>query len=106
MTGGMPDCQSGAVHSLVCGTIVYSAVAGDIGVCHADCHDGDCRKALCDQGCSSVRSARLFPEERDGHRLAQKFGQADRLLQGSEVRSIWRTSAICIRASITWVVTG
>ena len=34
------------------------------------------------------------------------FGQADRLLQGSEVRCIWRTSAICVRASITWVVTG
>ena len=33
-------------------------------------------------------------------------GQADRLLQASEVRSIWRTSAICVRASITWVVTG
>jgi len=32
----MPDCQSDAVHSLVCGTIIYSAVAGDIGVCHAD----------------------------------------------------------------------
>lgn len=66
----MPDCQSGAVHSLVCGTIIYSAVAGDIGVCHADCHEGECRKAMCDQGCSSGRSARLFPEERDGHRLA------------------------------------
>ncbi len=68
---GMPDCQSGAVHSLVCGTIIYSAVAGDISVCHADCHEGECRKAMCDQGCSSGRSARLFPEERDGHRLAQ-----------------------------------
>ncbi|MFK0091100.1 hypothetical protein [Pseudomonas sp. NPDC090592] len=67
----MPDCQSGAVHSLVCGTIICMAVAGDIGVCHADCHEGDCCKALCDQGCSSVRSARLFPEERDGRRLAQ-----------------------------------
>lgn len=42
-----------------------------IGVCHSDCHEGECRKALCDQGCSSARSARLFPEERDGHRLAQ-----------------------------------
>jgi hypothetical protein len=41
----MPDCQSGAVHSLVCGTIIYSAVAGDIGVCHADCRE-DGRKAL------------------------------------------------------------
>ncbi|WP_330211223.1 hypothetical protein [Pseudomonas sp. AM4(2022)] len=42
----MPDCQSGAVHSVVCGTITYMAVAGDIGVCHADCHEGECRKAL------------------------------------------------------------
>lgn len=30
------------------------AVAGDIGVCHADCQDGS-RKATCDQGCSSGR---------------------------------------------------
>jgi hypothetical protein len=69
---GMPDCQSGAVNSLVCGTIIYKAVAGEIGVCHADCHGGECRKAMCDQGCSSASSARLFPEERDGHRLAQE----------------------------------
>lgn len=68
---GMPDCQSGAVHSLVCGTIIYSAVAGDIGVCHADCHEWSSRKAKCDEGCSSARSGRLFPGERDGRRLAQ-----------------------------------
>lgn len=68
---GMPDCQSGAVHSVVCGTIICMAVAGDIGVCHADCHEGECHKAMCDQGCSSGRSARLFPGERDGRRLAQ-----------------------------------
>ena len=36
----MPDCQSGAVHSLVCGTIIWIAVAGDIGVYHADCYEG------------------------------------------------------------------
>ncbi len=36
----MPDCQSGAVHSLVCGTIICMAVAGDMGVCHANCHEG------------------------------------------------------------------
>lgn len=47
------------------------AVAGDISVCHTDCHEEDCRKTPCDQGCSSDRSARLFPKERDGHRLAQ-----------------------------------
>jgi len=63
---GVLDCQSGAVHSLVCGTIIYNAVAGDIGVCHADCHEGECRKALCDQGCSSGRSARLFSGKETG----------------------------------------
>lgn len=29
------------------------------------------------------------------------FGQADRLLQGSEVRCVWHTRAICVRAFIT-----
>jgi len=54
-----------------CGTIIYIAVAGDFGVCHADCHEGKCRNALYEVGCSSGRSARLFPGERDGRRLAQ-----------------------------------
>ncbi|EPL15431.1 hypothetical protein CF161_03738 [Pseudomonas sp. CF161] len=47
---------------------------------------GECRKALYELGCSSGRSARLFPGERDGRRLAQGNGQADRLLQGSYER--------------------
>lgn len=46
-----------------------------------------------------------FQEKRRAQ-VGAVFGQADRLLQGSEVRCIWRTSAICVRASITWVVTG
>ena len=71
MTGACLTVSQVQSISLVCGTIIYMAVAGDIGVCHADCHEGDCRKAICDLGCSSVRSARLFPEERDGRRLAQ-----------------------------------
>jgi len=78
----MPDCQSGAVHSLVCGTIIYIAVAGDIGVCHADCHEGNCRKAMCDKGCSSGRSARLFPEKETGAGWRIRNGQADGLLLG------------------------
>lgn len=82
----MPDCQSGAVHSLGCGTIIRIAVAGDFGVCHADCREESCGKAMYDVGCSSGRSARLFPGERDGRRLAQGNGQADRLLQGSYER--------------------
>lgn len=44
---------------------------------------GECPKALYELGCNNGRSARLFPEERDGRRLAQGNGQADRLLQGS-----------------------
>ncbi len=67
----MPDCQSGAVHSLDCGTIIGIAAPSDFGVCHADCHEGECRKALYELGCSSGWSARLFPEERDGRSLAQ-----------------------------------
>ena len=62
---GMPDCQSGAVHSLVCGTIICMAVAGYIGACHAGCHEGNCRKAMCDKGCSNGRCARPFPEEKE-----------------------------------------
>ena len=81
----MPDCQSGAVHSLVCGTIICMAVAGDIGVCHANCHEGNCRKAMCYQGCSSVRSARLFPEKETGAGWRIRNGQADRLLLGRRV---------------------
>ena len=77
----MPDCQSGAVHSLVCGTIICSAVAGDIGVCHEE----ECRKTMCDQGCSSVRSARLFPEKETGAGWRMRNGQADRLLLGRRV---------------------
>jgi 5-formyltetrahydrofolate cyclo-ligase len=41
---------------------------------------------LYELGCSSGRSARLFPGERDGRRLAHGNGQADRLLQGSYER--------------------
>lgn len=81
----MPDCQSGAGHSLVCGTIICSAVAGDIGLCHANCHEGDSRKAICDKGCSSVRSARLFPEKETGAGWRIRNGQADRLLLGRKV---------------------
>ena len=82
----MPDCQSGAVHSVGCDTIIWIAVGGDFGVCHADCHEGECRKALCELGCSGGRSARFFTGERDGLWLVQGNGQADRLLQGSYER--------------------
>ncbi|MGV2773114.1 UNVERIFIED_CONTAM: hypothetical protein O1L33_28700, partial [Pseudomonas aeruginosa] len=77
---GMPDCQSGAVHSLGCGTIIYMAVAGDIGVCNADCHEGNCRKALCDQGCSSVSPHFSQPcalGRFDGRRSSQVAQAAD-----------------------------
>ena len=62
----MPDCQSGAAHSLDCGTIICVAVAGDFGVCHAGCHERECRKALYELSGSSGRSARLFPGKETG----------------------------------------
>ncbi|KPC10599.1 Unknown protein sequence [Pseudomonas amygdali pv. lachrymans] len=39
---------------MVCGTIIYTAVAGNFGVCHADCHEEDCGKAKRDKGCRMV----------------------------------------------------
>lgn len=54
---------------MVCGTIIYIAVASDFGVCHADCHEENCGKATFYMGCSSGWSARLFPRERDGQRV-------------------------------------
>jgi len=42
----MPDCQSGAVHSEGCGTIIGIAVAGDFGACHADYHEGGMPQCL------------------------------------------------------------
>jgi len=78
----MPDCQSGAVHSLVCGTISYSAVAGDIGVCHADCHEGNCRKAQCDEAAAVVGAPVSFMEKETGERFVQNVGRAGSLLQG------------------------
>jgi hypothetical protein len=51
---------------LGCGTIIGIAVAGDFGVCHADCHEGKCRNTLYELGCGNGRSARLFPEKETG----------------------------------------
>ena len=79
----MPDCQSGAVHSLGCGTIIGSADAGDVGVCHADCHAGSCRNASYCVGCSKGRSARLFPGKETGAGWRKHNGQWDRWLQNS-----------------------
>jgi hypothetical protein len=56
---------------MVCGTIIYIAVAGDFGVCHADCHEEDCGKATFYMACSSGWRARLFPgEKKAGKELA------------------------------------
>lgn len=104
----MPDCQSGAVHSLGCGTIIGIAVAGDFGFCHADCHEGKCRKALYELGCSSGRSARLFRGKETGKWLAQEMAKrisccrAARKEYELPQRALWRSrhpSHRCDRAS-------
>lgn len=68
---GEPDCQSGAVHSLVCGTIIYSAVAGDIGVCHADVTRGIATKHRAVGAAAVVVVPVSFQKKESGHRLAQ-----------------------------------
>lgn len=71
----MPDCQSGAVHSLVCGTIIYSAVAGDIGVCHG----GNAAKPCVIKAAAVFEVPISFQRKRRA-RVGARFGQADRLL--------------------------
>jgi len=53
-----------------CGTIIYIAVAGDIGVCPADCHEEDCGKATFYVGCSSGCAPVSFLEKKTGKGLA------------------------------------
>lgn len=90
---------------MICGTIIYIAVAGDFGVCHADCHEEDCGKATSYMGCSSGLSARLFPGERDGqrvgaHEMAKRVGRC-----WAEGEGGCRSGNDVELASITWVVT-
>lgn len=72
-----------------CDTIICIAVAGDFGVWHADCHEGKCRKALYEVGCSSGRSARLFPEEETGagwrKEMAKRIGCCRAAMKGGEL---------------------
>ena len=81
----MPDCQSGAVHSLGCGTVIGIAVAGDFSVfVTLIVTRGERRKGSCEQGCSSVICARLFRVQRDGQQVGARNSQADKLLQSSQ----------------------
>ncbi len=50
MTGACLTVSQVQSIPLGCGTIICIAVAGDFGVCHADCHEGKCRKALYEAG--------------------------------------------------------
>lgn len=59
---------------------------------------------MCDQGCSSVRSARLFPVKETGAGWRTQNGQADRLLLSRWVGWLPQGNDIEL-ASITWVVT-
>jgi hypothetical protein len=72
----MPDCQSGAVHSLVCGTIIYSAVAGDMGVCHSDCHEGIAAKPCAIRAAAVVEVPVSFQKKETGTGW-RKIQQAD-----------------------------
>jgi len=76
MTGACLTVSQVQSISLVCGTIIYSAVASDIGVCHADCHEGDWLQSHMRSGLQKCER----PSLPGGKRRAQASGQAIGLL--------------------------
>ena len=85
----MPDCQSGAVHSLGCGTIIYIAVAGDFGICHADCHEGKCAKPCTSWAAAAVGAPVSFREKETGAGgrtgMAKRIGCCRAAMKGDEL---------------------
>ena len=85
----MPGCQSGAVHSVGCGTIIGIAVAGDFGVCHADCHEGECRKACTKWPAAVVRTPVSFRDKEAGagwrNGMAKRIGCCRAARKGNEL---------------------
>ena len=76
----MPDCQSGAVHSVGCGTIIYSAVAGDMAFVTPIVTSGVAAKPNA-MGAAAVLDAPVsFQEKETGAGWRTRNGQADRLL--------------------------
>jgi hypothetical protein len=69
-------------------------------ICQADCHEESCGNALYDGACSSGTSTRLFPGERDGHRLAQLSVPRDEVAAVQRGRSIVRRSGQISRVGI------
>ncbi len=88
---------------MVCGTIIYIAVVGDFGVCHADCHEVDCGKATFYMGCSSGMSARLFPEKETGERVGAGNGPSGWIAEGQQERDLpqWAMKRISIHHSVS-----
>ena len=85
----MPDCQSGAVHSLGCGTIIRIAVAGDFGICHAYCHEESCGKAMCDMAAAVVGAPVSFRKKETGagwrKEMAKRIGCCRAAMKGDEL---------------------
>jgi len=80
----MPDCQSGAVHSLGCSTIIGIAVASEHSVFVTPIVTrGKAAKARVSGAAAVVGAPVSLGDKETGNRLAQGNGQADRLLQGS-----------------------
>ena len=85
----MPDCQSGAVHSVGCGTIIGIAVAGDIGVCRADCHEGNAAKPGTRWAAAVVGAPVSFREKETGagwrNEMAKRIGCCRAAMKGDEL---------------------
>jgi len=78
----MPDCQSGAVHSLGCGTIIYSAVAVTSAFVTPIVTRGNAAKPRAIRAAAVVEVPVSFQEKRRAP-VGAIFGQSERLLQAA-----------------------
>ena len=100
----MPDCQSGEVHSVDCGTIICIAVAGDFGVCHADCHEGNAAMPCTRWAAAVVGAPVSFREKETGagwrSEMAKRKGAAGQLGRGMYLPQ-WQRSEVGIHHSVS-----
>lgn len=85
----MPDCQSGAVHFVGCGTIIFIAVAGDFGVWRADFHEGNAAKPCTSWAAAAVGAPVSFREKETGegwrNEMAKRIGCCRAAMKGDEL---------------------
>ena len=84
----MPDCQSGAVHSLACGTIIGIAVASEHSVFVTPIVTrGKAAKARVSRAAAVVGAPVSLGGKETGNRSAQEMAKRIKLLQSSQEKA-------------------